>query len=168
MDFCFRCSKSALNTSFDLSIPGLETALWTSGPYAMDNALWTNWTADCMVQLGGCLSNTVGLGIDISFTETYAEAMAERESPWSVSWRFKKVDTKTTRKRRYFYEKSMVGRCEFPTLDSHLFRGHVKFSEGHLCKLLHLVIKKQCLFGLFCGVQVEFSSTGRLLFIPTQ
>jgi len=62
----------------------LETALWTSGPYAMDNALWTNWTADCMVQLGGCLSNTVGLGIDISFTETYAEAMAERESPWSV------------------------------------------------------------------------------------
>lgn len=61
----------------------------------MDNALWTNWTADCMVQLGGCLSNTVGLGIDISFTETYAEAMAERESPWSVSWCFKKVDTKT-------------------------------------------------------------------------
>ena len=47
----------------------LETALVTAGAYAFDNVLWTNWTADCMVQLGGCLANTVGLGIDISFTE---------------------------------------------------------------------------------------------------
>ena len=137
MDFCFRCSKSALNTSFDLSIPGLETALWTSGPYAMDNALWTNWTADCMVQLGGCLSNTVGLGIDISFTETYAEAMAERESPWSVSWCFKKVDTKTPPENEdiFFMKNQWLEDAFFPTLDSHLFRGHVKFSEGHLRKL---------------------------------
>ena len=80
------------SAEFSFFLPGLETALYTAGPYAMDNALWTNWTADCMVQLGGCLSNSVGLGIDISFTETYGEAVAERESPWSVSWCFKPLE----------------------------------------------------------------------------
>lgn len=62
----------------------LETQLYTTGAYAFDNVLFTNWTADCMVQLGGCLANTVGLGIDIAFTEGYAKASAERESVWSV------------------------------------------------------------------------------------
>eukprot|EP00913_Durusdinium_trenchii_P034544 g32317.t1 len=62
----------------------LETALFTTGAYAFDNVLSTNWTADCMVQLGGCQAATVGLGIDISFTEAYAEAVTERESVWSI------------------------------------------------------------------------------------
>lgn len=62
----------------------LETALYTAGPYAMDNVLWTNWTADCMVQLGGCAAKTQGVGIDIAFTEGYAKAVAEKENVWSV------------------------------------------------------------------------------------
>ena len=62
----------------------LETQLYTTGAYAFDNVLFTNWTADCMVQLGGCLANTVGLGIDIAFTEGYSKAVQERESVWSV------------------------------------------------------------------------------------
>ncbi|CAJ1349729.1 unnamed protein product [Effrenium voratum] len=61
-----------------------ETELFTSGPFAFDGRTWTNWTADCMVQLGGCLSRTVGIGVDITYTEAYALALEERESQWTV------------------------------------------------------------------------------------
>ena len=74
------------STVFSGRCRGLETALYTAGPYAMDNVLWTNWTADCMVQLGGCAAKTQGVGIDIAFTEAYATAVAEKESVWSVTW----------------------------------------------------------------------------------
>ena len=52
----------------------------------LSEVLWTNWTADCMVQLGGCAAKTQGVGIDIAFTEGYAKAVAEKENVWSVTW----------------------------------------------------------------------------------
>ena len=51
----------------------------------LSEVLWTNWTADCMVQLGGCAAKTQGVGIDIAFTEGYAKAVAEKENVWSVT-----------------------------------------------------------------------------------
>eukprot|EP00434_Breviolum_minutum_P005970 symbB.v1.2.005264.t1/scaffold286.1/size306100/3 len=62
-----------------------ETELFTNGQYVFDGAEYTNWTADCRVQLGGCPARTVSVGADITVLDAYDAAVQSKDALWNIT-----------------------------------------------------------------------------------